>query len=294
MQKTEQDGIAGIMIGFKADNVIGGPDWFELEMGMTLTGGYSYPTGYLFETLRGKGLVYVVQSQNSAGRSKDLPGAFLVFAGCDPGKVNEVVDLCLLNIARLQGTENDINATWYNRAKELIAVADAMDHETPAAQATTAALDELFGLGYAWHDQFADKIKAIPMPAVQALARERLKECVVTISTPAPDLVKVKPGRRTYESFPPVDLTPRGVQHDTGTGGKWAYRRTNDVRPERHPPAIPRRRRRTATHAGGREHFGALRRAVGGDGRNGRQLQPGQEGSGCLRRGTAAGAASPA
>jgi zinc protease len=220
VQKTEQDGIAGVMIGFNANNIIGGPDWFDLEMGQTLTGGYSYPTGYLFETLRGKGLVYVVQAQNGAGRSKDLPGSFQVFAGCDPSKVNEVVELCLLNIARLQGSEKDINATWFGRAKELIAVADAMDHETPAAQAMTAALDELYGQGYAWHDQFAERIRAVTMPAVQAVARQRLRECVVTISTPAPDRVKVKPGKRVYESFPVVDLTPRGVQHDTGAGGK--------------------------------------------------------------------------
>ncbi len=219
VQKTEQEGIAGIVIGFKANTVIGGKDWYDFAMAKTLTGGYTYPTGYLFETLRGKGLVYVVESQNSAGRDPSLPGTFLVFAGCDPAKVNEVVDLCLENIARLQGSENDINTTWYGRAKELITVADAMDHETPAAQASSAALDELYGLGYDWHAGFADKIKTVGLLAVQSLARSKLRECIVTISTPAPDSVTIKPGKRVYESFPPVDLTPRGVQHDTGAAG---------------------------------------------------------------------------
>ncbi|HWE00762.1 MAG TPA: pitrilysin family protein [Tepidisphaeraceae bacterium] len=219
VNKTEQEGIAGVVIGFKADTVIGAPDWYEFAMAKTLTGGYTYPTGYLFETLRGKGLVYVVESQNSAGRAPNLPGTFLVFAGCDPAKVNEVVELCLENIGRLQGNGNDINATWYKRAKELIVVADAMEHETPAAQAASAALDEIHGLGYKWHDQFADKIKTVEMNQVQALARRRLRDCIVTISTPVPDAVTVKAGRRMYPSFPPVDLTPRGVQHDTGAGG---------------------------------------------------------------------------
>lgn len=220
VQKTEQDGIAGIVIGFKANTVIEGPDWFDFAMAKTLTGGYTYPSGYLFETLRGKGLVYVVYSQNSAGRDEKLPGTFLVLAGCDPAKVNEVVELCLQNIARLQGSENDINIKWYNRAKELITVADAMEHETPAAQASSAALDELYGHGYAWQDQFADKIKAVELPAVQALARQRLRDCVVTISTPAPQAVTIKPGPRVYHSFPTVELAPRGVQHDTGAGTK--------------------------------------------------------------------------
>ncbi|HWE94199.1 MAG TPA: pitrilysin family protein [Tepidisphaeraceae bacterium] len=220
VQKTEQDGIAGVVIGFNARPYIGDKDTYAFTMAKTVTGGFTYPTGYLFETLRGRGLVYVVESQATPGRDKNLPGTFLVFAGCDPSKVNEVVDLCLENIARLQGTPQDINETWFNRAKELIDVADAMEHETPAAQASVAALDELFGLGYAFHDQFPGKIREVQLSQVQSLARRRIRDCVVTISTPLPDVVKTKPGERTYPSFPPVDLTPRGVQHDTGAAGK--------------------------------------------------------------------------
>ena len=94
-----------------------------------------------------------------------------------------------------------------------------MENETPAAQAKQAALDELYGLGYDWHRKFADKIRAVKLPEVRDIARSQLRECVVTVSTPAPELVKVKAGVRHYDKFPPVDLTPRGVQHDTG-GGK--------------------------------------------------------------------------
>jgi predicted Zn-dependent peptidase len=162
----------------------------------------------------------MVESQVTSGREKQLPGTFLVFAGCDPSKVNEVVDLCLENIARLQGTPQEINETWFNRAKELIDVADAMEHETPGAQASVAAINELFGLGYAYHDEFPGKIRAVQLSQVQSLARSRLRDCIVTISTPTPDVVKTKPGERKYESFQPVDLTPRGVQHDTGAAGK--------------------------------------------------------------------------
>jgi hypothetical protein len=50
--------------------------------------------------------------------------------------------------------------------------------------------------------------------AVRDVARERLKRCVVTVSTPSPQLVTVKPGTRRYSSFPEVDLTPKGVGHD--------------------------------------------------------------------------------
>ena len=50
---------------------------------------------------------------------------------------------------------------------------------------------------------------------VRAISAKRLKSCVITVSTPNPDGVSIKPGVRTYDTFPPVDLTPRGVQHDT-------------------------------------------------------------------------------
>lgn len=131
-----------------------------------------------------------------------------------------MVDLSLQNVAHVQGTPQDINTQWFNRSKELINLAEALDHETPAEQATTAALDELYGLGYDYHSQFAGKINAVQLQQVQSLARRRLRRCVIAISTPHPETVKIATGVRTYPSFPPIELTPRGIQHDTGGGAK--------------------------------------------------------------------------
>lgn len=215
VNKTEQ-ALAGVVIGYVADTVIGEPDHFPLAVADTMTSGYGYPTGYLFDLLRGEGLVYVVHAQNVPGRNKSLPGTFMVYAGCDPKNVNRVVDIILENIARTQGTDADMNLDWFKRSKELIVVAEAMANETPGAQAQQAAADELYGLGYDWHRGFADKIRAVDISAVRDITRQRLRECVVTISTPAPEGVKVATGPRRYDHFAPVDLTPRGVQHDTG------------------------------------------------------------------------------
>ena len=212
VQKTEQT-LAGVVIGFKSESLIGDPQNFPLTVGQTMAGGYGYPTGYLFETLRGKGLVYVVQDQNIPGRDATMPGCFTVFAGCEPSKVNEVVDGILLNIARLQGTPADVQPEWFARSKRLITTSDAMDTETPAAQMSNAALDELFGLGYDYHAKFAASINAVTLDQVRQAAATRLRSCVVTISTPTPDAVKVTAGQRTYDKFEPIDLTPRGVQH---------------------------------------------------------------------------------
>ena len=208
VQKTES-ALAGVVIGFKSDSKIGDPGNYALDVGQTMAGGWGYPTGYLFETLRGRGLVYDVSAQNVQGiGGPKTAGYFMVFAGCGPDKVNEVVDACLLNIARLQGTPADAQPEWFDRSKLLITTADALDNETLASQASTAALDELFGLGFGYHKGFAPGITGVTLNQVRAAAAGRLRECVVTVSTPNPEALTINPGVRTYDSFPTVDLTP--------------------------------------------------------------------------------------
>jgi zinc protease len=213
IQKTDQP-LAGVMIGYDSSSVIGDPANYPLGVANTMSSGFGYPTGYLFETLRGLGLVYDVHAINWMGRHEKLPGTFFVFAGCDPEKVNQVIDLSLLNIARLQGTDEDMQPEWFARSKELMTTSDALEHETPSAQATQAALDELYGLGYDYHDEFPVRINAVRLDQIRSIAQQRLTRCIVTVSTPAPNAVAIKPGRRTFDSFPPVDLTPHGVKHD--------------------------------------------------------------------------------
>ncbi len=214
VNKTDQP-LAGVVIGFRSDAVLGEPSNYVLDVGQTMAGGWSYPTGYLFDTLRGKGLVYEVYADNRPGRSAATPGTFMVAAGCDPSKVNEVVDDVLLNVARLQGTPADVQPDWFGRSKQLIVTADAMDHETAAAQASTAALDELYGLGYGYHAKFAAAIDAVTLDQVRQTAAARLRACVVTVSTPNPESVNVPTGLRTYPAFPKVELAPRPVQHQS-------------------------------------------------------------------------------
>jgi zinc protease len=218
VRKTEQP-LAGIVIGFDSNSLITSPKTPVLAVADCLTSGYSGGSGYLYDVLRGKGLVYVVQTEDVPGVKPADPGTFIAYAGCDPEKVNEVVDLILENMARLQGTPEDIQTDWFNRSKQLIITSDALENETPDAQATTAALDELYGLGYGWHAGFANRINAVTLDQVRQEARNGLGKCVVTICTPAPELVTEKAGDRAYSSFPHIDLTPKGVQHAIGVGG---------------------------------------------------------------------------
>ena len=75
VQKTDQE-LAGIVIGFRSNAVIGSPEMYPLTVAQTIAGGFTFPTGYLFETLRGRGLVYVVEAVNSPGAPPSFPAAF--------------------------------------------------------------------------------------------------------------------------------------------------------------------------------------------------------------------------
>lgn len=219
VQKTQQP-LAGVIIGFDANGVIGDPQLDTLAVADTVCSGWGYPTGYLHETLRGEGLVYVVAAQNWPGRSARMPGTFFVYAGCEPAKVNTVIDRMLENIARLQGTREEIQADWFGRAKSLLVTDEALNNETVGDQAMVAALDELWGLGYDYHDRFPQRVEAVTLEQMQAVARQRLRSCMVTVSTPRPDLVQIAPGERIYDSFPPLSLTPRGIEHEMPVDGQ--------------------------------------------------------------------------
>lgn len=206
---------AGVIIGFDAGPWVGGWHVSELAMADTLVSGYGYPTGYIFELLRGKGLVYDANAMVFPGRDFKTPGTFLVYAGCDPKDVNEVVEVILENMARLQGSDDDIMKDWFERAKKLAITSDALENETSAAQAQAAALDELFGLGYDYHAGFADRIQRVKLEEVRLAAKLLLSRCVITVSTNDPAAVTIKAGAKTYKSFAPVDMTPKGVGHDS-------------------------------------------------------------------------------
>ncbi|MGA2232686.1 MAG: insulinase family protein, partial [Tepidisphaeraceae bacterium] len=215
VQKTEQ-GPASVVVGFQSDSIIGEPSEPTAIRAFTLAGGFSYPTGYIFETLRGLGLSYEAAAYDQPGQSAQIPGTMIAYAECDPSKVTEVGQRLLVNMARLQGTDTDMQADWFGRSRDLITTGDALDHETPDSQAEQSALDELFGLGYDYHLRFPDQIGAVTLDDVRAYARNRLRNCVVTVCTPDPDSVKIPTGKVEYSSFPIVDLTPKGIQLDTG------------------------------------------------------------------------------
>jgi len=203
-----------VMVGFEAPTARGDAAGYALTLAKTLTSGFSYPTGYLFEALRGEGLVYDVNAFTMQAVDGVTPGALVVYAACEARNADRVVDVILENMARLQGSPRDMGQRWFSRARKLIVTSDALDHETPAAQADTAALDYLFGCGADYHGSFAAGIAGVAPEDVRRLAARFLNRCTIVVNTDRPDLVKTAVADRLYKVFKPVEPAGYGVRHD--------------------------------------------------------------------------------
>src|SRR5205814_3883305 len=110
----------GVIIGFNSRSVVGEQDNFQLTVADNMCSGYGYPTGYIFEILRGRGLVYDANAMIFPGRSQELPGTFLAYVGCDAKNADECIDVILENIARLQGTRSEEHTSELQSLRHLV------------------------------------------------------------------------------------------------------------------------------------------------------------------------------
>jgi zinc protease len=163
--------------------------------------GYRYPTGWLHESLRGgdKDLVYEVHAVNQPSL---LPGMFQIYAACQPDKVNEVCGIIHKQFERALAGE--ATAEELARAKAIIVTSELMENQTNSSRAMQAGLNELYGLGYEYDEEFLKAVEAVTLEDVKAIAGKYLVNPVITVVTPAPEQVDlaVKPTAVDTERVP--------------------------------------------------------------------------------------------
>lgn len=172
---------AGVFIGYGPGMVATSDDRFAMIILQTMLGGYNSPGGsVLHETLRGKGLVYVVQATNIAG---PVPGMFMVMALGEPKNAPEIVQLIqqIIDDAKDGKFTDEQIAT----AKDQAITGEQLQDQTIAGQAADQAIDEMIGLGYDDRAHFADNIRKVTKEDIVRVARKYLQEPVVAITTPA-------------------------------------------------------------------------------------------------------------
>lgn len=202
--------VAGVGLAFKGMAVTQVDDMAKMAVLDTVISGYRYPTGWLEEALRGgdRSLVYEVHAVNRPG---PVPGAFQIYAACEPGKVAEVYTIVLEQLAKAR--EGKCTEAELARAKNIIATTDMMETQTNAERAMKAALDELYGLGYDNGPRFLERVKVVTLEDVQATARKYFTEPVVAVVTPVVEAVKlgIEPAvvdREPVSGSPDGETTP--------------------------------------------------------------------------------------
>jgi len=179
--KQVQKPTAVLVMGYPGPSIRDEADYTAMMVLDTIMSGYDYPGGWLHEELRGAGLVYGVHALQLTGPA---PGYFVIMAQTRPETLAEVVQRVLKNVEKAR--QGEITEEEFERAKELLISYHAQQNITIAAQATQAALDELYGLGYDYDKKFDERVKAVTLEDVKRVASKYFGPFVLATVSPAP------------------------------------------------------------------------------------------------------------
>jgi zinc protease len=178
-EETRDKKQAVVVLGFRGAELTD-PERYALEL---VQEACSDLGSRLFMRIRDElGLAYYVGAQNFVGL---IPGCFSFYAGTAPGKSDQVVTEFLNEIGKLR--ETGLTPEELKRSKAKIVGQRKISRQDLGSHAMGCALDELYGLGFAYGDQEDARIEAVTLEATRDAAKRFL----------TPDrhvLVVVKPG----------------------------------------------------------------------------------------------------
>jgi zinc protease len=170
---------AMLMLAFPCEGIYDEQDHAAMTVLRAILNGYSTPGGWLHNELRGEGLIYYVFTHEMTG---PVPGFFVVTSQTRPEKLDEVVTRIRRNLDRAK--QGDIPDSEFRTAIEQIVALHAQENVTVADQARTAAIDELYGLGYDYDKKFDAQIRAVTKQDVVRVARKYLTKSVLVTTSP--------------------------------------------------------------------------------------------------------------
>jgi zinc protease len=179
INETRDKKQAVLVMGF-AGTTMQGADRYPLEL---LQESCSDLGSRLYIRVREKlGLAYYVGAQNFIGLS---PGYFAFYAGTTPEKAELVEKEFLAEIESLRA--EGVTAVELNRAKAKIIGQKKIARQDLGGFAMTTALDELYGLGYAYTDAEDTKYQAVTLDQVKAAAQKYLKPDAFVLAVVKPE-----------------------------------------------------------------------------------------------------------
>ena len=195
--KATSKDTAMLMLAYACEGIHDQADHSAMIVLRAILNGYSTPGGWLHNELRGEGLVYYVQSTELTG---PVPGYFVVTSQTRPDKLDEVVQRIRRNLDRAK--EGKIPEDEFRTAIDQIVALHAQENVTIGEQARTAALDELYGLGYDYDKKFDAQIRAVTLPDVVRVARKYFMNSVLVTTSPGRRRRRKKYDRKSTGSLP--------------------------------------------------------------------------------------------
>ncbi len=179
--KQTQKQVAAIYIGFPGTTLTNLTDRYPLHILDGIVSGLDIPGGWLHNELRGQQLVYVVHAFSWLGLES---GYFGIYAATQPDKVNTVVDMILQTMEKAKAGQ--ISDEELDNTKQMALVTARLHRQANDQRASDIALNELYGLGYAFSDHEAEQIAKVTKADVQRVAQIYLHHPAIVITTPSP------------------------------------------------------------------------------------------------------------
>jgi zinc protease len=177
-EKTNQKTSAAIFVGYNGMTLYA-KDRPVLDVLDAIISGIGYPSGWLYDALRGgkQSLVYFVHAYPSYGIEG---GYFGAMAQTTPSNYDAVLATIQQKFALIQ--KEKVDEETLERAKSMCITMHQMSRETNAAQAQSDAVNELLGLGYEYDQHYPDMIRKVTAADVQRVAK-RLFQHSLTVAT---------------------------------------------------------------------------------------------------------------
>jgi zinc protease len=157
-QKSVDRNQAHLMVGFQGTHLLS-PDRYPLRV---IDAILSRQGGRLFLELRERqALAYAVHAFSTEGLA---PGAFGIYIGTDPSKVEQALAAALAELRRLR--EEPVDARELDQAKKYLVGSYEISLQSNAAQAEEAGFNELYGLGYDVRERYLEGIARVSADAV--------------------------------------------------------------------------------------------------------------------------------
>jgi len=171
---------AAILVGYNG-LTLDDPDTPVVDVLDAVISGIGYPSGWLHEALRGgeKSLVYFVHAYPAFG----IDGGFFgVMTQTTLDNYDEVLEIILDRMAGIQ--QKEIDAAELKQAKNVCITMHELGLETIREQGSSAALNEVIGLGFDYDKAYSAGIEKVTAADVLRVAKKLFSKHLIVATKP--------------------------------------------------------------------------------------------------------------